>query len=80
MKIDWKRKFSSRKWQFTILVMIVSLAVLIIGDDAVERIFAIATMAITTLGYNFAEAQCDVADNNCCNDEQLWVEKGDHDE
>lgn len=62
MKIDWKRKLTSRK--FIVAVIMILAGVLILfgaNGQAVELIVGGALVALGGLGYNVAEAKVDIA-------------------
>ena len=59
-KINWKQKLSSRKFQMAFLIIIISGAILIFGEEVVKRVVAIAAMSATAVSYFFVESKCDI--------------------
>lgn len=60
MKIDWKRKLTSRKWWAAIISLVISIAVIFNVDNAsTERITALITAASTVIAYTLSEGFVD---------------------
>jgi uncharacterized membrane protein YhaH (DUF805 family) len=60
MKIDWKRKLSSRKFWGMVAALLVSIVVFFVSDQGtVERITSIITSAVTICVYIWCEATLD---------------------
>ena len=60
MKIDWKRKLTSRKWWASIISLVISIAVIFNVDNAsTERITALITAASTVIAYTPSEGFVD---------------------
>ena len=60
MKIDWKRKLTSRKWWASIVSLVISIAVIFNVDNAsTERITALITAASTVIAYTLSEGFVD---------------------
>lgn len=60
MKIDWKRKLTSRKWWASIISLVISIAVIFNVDNvSTERITALITAASTVIAYTLSEGFVD---------------------
>lgn len=60
MKIDWKRKLTSRKWWASIISLVISIAVIFNVDNAsTERVTALITAASTVIAYTLSEGFVD---------------------
>jgi hypothetical protein len=63
MKIDWKRKLSSRKFWALIAALAVAILQGIVSDDIVTKVTSIITTAGACVAYMFAEASVDKSRN-----------------
>lgn len=61
MKIDWKRKLTSRKFWSLLAALAVAVLQGIVVDDVVVRVTAIITAVGACIGYMFSEASVDKA-------------------
>lgn len=60
MKIDWKRKLSSRKFQAAIVGVLIPLFALAKIDEMTQKqIIALVTAVLSLVAYMFAEAYVD---------------------
>ncbi len=61
MKIDWKRKLTSRKFWSLLAALAVAVLQGIVADDVVVRVTGIIMAVGASIGYMFAEASVDKA-------------------
>ena len=62
MKIDWKRKLTSRKFWLSIAAFVTMLIVYITGDsEKAEKISALIMAGATVIGYVLSEGLTDAA-------------------
>ena len=62
MKIDWKRKLTSRKFWLSIAAFVAMLIVYFTGDaEKAEKISAIIMAGATVIGYLISEGLADAA-------------------
>lgn len=62
MRIDWVRKFTSRKWWMSVAAFVVALLVLFGAETSTaESVAAIILLAADVVGYTLAEGLADSA-------------------
>lgn len=71
MKIDWKRKLTSRKWWSCLIALIISIMVLFsVDSETAERITALITAVSSMVAYTISEGFVDAQKKEESDDER----------
>ena len=79
MKIDWRRKLTSRKWWMSVAGMITGIIVIISGDKNIANtvsgaVMTAAAVVAYTLAEGFTDAANAVIEEDKKDDEQLAID------